>query len=56
MQKYRFEKHEAEELASFLLPILQWEPTKRPSAQKLLEHPWLSMPDEYNHKMSDMEY
>ena len=43
-------------LSDFLLPILQWEPTKRPSAQTLLDHPWLSMPDEYNHKMSDMEY
>ena len=56
MQKYRFKKEEADMLSDFLLPILQWEPTKRPSAQTLLEHPWLTMPDEYNHKMSDMEY
>ncbi len=42
--------------SDFLLPILQWEPTKRPTAQQLLSHPWLTMPDEYNHKMSDMDY
>ena len=56
MQKYRFKKQEADMFADFMLPILQWEPTKRPSAQELLKHPWLTMPDEYNHKMSDMEY
>ena len=56
MQKYRFKKHEAEMLSSFLLPILQWEPSKRPSAQTMLNHPWLTMPDEYNHKMSDFEF
>lgn len=56
MQKYRFKKHEADMLADFLLPILQWEPTKRPTAQELLSHPWLTMPDEYNHKMSDLEF
>ena len=39
-----------------MLPILQWEPSKRPTAQQLLSHSWLSMPDEYNHKMSDLEY
>lgn len=33
MQKYRFKKHEADMLSDFLLPILQWEPTKRPTAQ-----------------------
>jgi len=56
MQKYRFKKEEAEMFSDFLLPILQWEPSKRPTAQHLLSHPWLSMPDEYNHKMSDLEY
>jgi len=56
MQKYRFKKEEADMLSDFLLPILQWEPTKRPTAQHLLDHPWLSMRDDYNHKMSDMDY
>ena len=43
-------------LSSFLLPILQWEPKRRPSAQTMLNHPWLTMPDDYNHKMSDLEF
>ena len=42
--------------ADFLIPILQWEPTKRPTAAELLAHPWLTMPDVYNHKMSDLEF
>ena len=30
--------------------------TKRPTAQQLLSHSWLSMPEEYDHKMSDLEF
>ena len=43
-------------LADFLLPILKWYPSERPSAQTMLKHPWLSMPDDYNFKMSDLDY
>lgn len=43
-------------LADFLLPILKWYPSERPSAQTMLQHPWLSMPDDYNFKMSDLDY
>lgn len=43
-------------LADFLLKILKWHPKDRPTAQSLLEHPWLSMPDNYVYKMTDMEY
>ena len=32
MQKYRFKKEEADQLSDFLLPILQWEMSKRPTA------------------------
>ena len=56
MQKYRFKPHEAHMLADFLLPILKWYPSDRPSAQTMLQHPWLSMPDDYSPKMSDLEY
>lgn len=42
--------------ADFLMQILKWYPSDRPTAQKMLSHPWLSMPDDYNYKMSDMEY
>jgi hypothetical protein len=35
---------------------LKWYPSDRPSAQEMLSHPWLSMPDEYSYKMSEIEY
>ena len=54
--KYRFKKHEADMLADFLLPMLRWRPSDRPSAQAMLEHPWLAMPDDYNYRMSDLEF
>jgi serine/threonine protein kinase len=56
MDKYRFRPAEAEELASFLLSMLCWLPKDRASAQKMLDHPWLSMPDDYDTKMSDLEF
>jgi serine/threonine protein kinase len=56
MDKYRFRPAEAEDLASFLLSMLCWLPKDRASAQKMLDHPWLSMPDDYDTKMSDLEF
>ena len=56
IEKHRFKKKEAEMLADFLLPMLQWFPSDRPSAQKMLEHPWLNMPDDYECRMSDLEF
>lgn len=43
-------------LADFLLKILKWHPMDRPSAQEMLDHPWFTMPDEYDYKMSEIEY
>lgn len=43
-------------LADFLLPMLKWLPKDRASAQQMLDHPWLKMPDDYNFKMDDLEY
>jgi len=54
--KYRFKKQEADMLADFLLPMLKWYPAERPSAQKMLEHPWLTMADDYDPKMTDFEF
>ena len=54
--RYQMKPKEAEMLADFLMKILKWYPSDRPSAQKMLEHPWLSMPEEYNYRMSDMEF
>ncbi len=54
--KYRFKPKEAETLADFLLPMLRWYPHKRATAQQMLSHPWLSMPADYNYRMSDLEF
>ena len=54
--KYRLKVTEAEQLADFLLQMLHWYPSDRATAQQMLSHPWLSMADEYNYKMTDLEY
>lgn len=41
-EKYRFPLEEAKDLASFLLPMLEYIPEKRVSAAQCLQHPWLS--------------
>lgn len=43
-------------LADFLMKILKWSPSDRPTAQQMLSHPWLSMEDNYDYKMTEMEY
>merc|ERR1719424_630136 len=40
-QKYHIHPIEARNLASFLLPMLGFEPADRAAAQHLLTHPWL---------------
>ncbi|CAI9111918.1 OLC1v1012262C1 [Oldenlandia corymbosa var. corymbosa] len=41
-EKYRFSEADAEELADFLLPILDFVPENRPTAAQCLRHPWLN--------------
>ena len=53
--KYHFKLEEAEMLSDFLLKILKWNPRDRPTAQQMLEHPWLKMADNYSYKMSEMQ-
>ena len=36
--------------------MLKWFPTSRSSAKDMLKHPWLSMKDDYNPKVSDLEF
>jgi serine/threonine-protein kinase SRPK3/serine/threonine-protein kinase SRPK1 len=40
-QKYKFNPVPARTLASFLLPMLKLDPDARPSARKMLKHPWI---------------
>lgn len=56
MEKYRIKEHEAEALTDFIMPMLEYYPEKRNSAQELLNHPWLNMPANFDYLMSDREY
>jgi serine/threonine protein kinase len=56
MEKYRIQEMEALAFADFLMPCLRWDPDKRITAQKLLEHPWLSMPSNYEVRLSEEEF
>ncbi|RLN62951.1 hypothetical protein BBJ29_003589 [Phytophthora kernoviae] len=42
MEKYHFSRNDAECLASFLGPMLRYDPAKRASAEECLGHPWLN--------------
>ena len=54
--KYRYQPHEAHQLADFLMQILKWQPGDRASARTMLSHPWLSMADNYQPRLSDLEF
>lgn len=54
-EKYKFKSSEAKAFADFLLPMLEWDPDKRASAQTMLNHPWLKMTSNYDTRMSEEE-
>lgn len=41
-EKYELNEKDANDLADFLLPILDLVPEKRPSAAQCLRHPWMN--------------
>ncbi|KAI7756622.1 hypothetical protein M8C21_021373, partial [Ambrosia artemisiifolia] len=41
-EKYEFSEQDANDLADFLVPILDFVPEKRPTAAQCLSHPWLT--------------
>lgn len=43
VDKYKFSEADAREFAEFLVPLLDFVPENRPTAQQCLEHPWLTM-------------
>lgn len=42
MEKYNFSEQDANDMADFLVPILDFAPEKRPAAAQCLNHPWIS--------------
>jgi serine/threonine protein kinase len=56
LEKYRIKEEEASALASFLLPMLVYEPEKRATAEQMLGHSWLERPNNYNIKMTEKEF
>lgn len=42
MEKYDFSEQDANDMADFLVPILDFVPEKRPTAAQCLSHPWIS--------------
>jgi serine/threonine protein kinase len=56
MEKYRMKEQEAQMLSDFIMPMLEYYPEKRVSAQELLKHHWLNMPADFDYLMSDREY
>ena len=40
-EKYRFPRKEAQEIAKFMLPLLEFNPKKRATALEMLSSPWL---------------
>jgi serine/threonine protein kinase len=49
--KYSFKEHEAKAISSFLEQALKWKSEDRLSAQEMLNHEWLSMPNDYDYKV-----
>lgn len=42
MEKYEFSEQDANNMADFLVPILDFVPEKRPTAAQCLTHPWIN--------------
>lgn len=55
-EKYHIKEEEAQALADFLIPMLNWNHEDRASAQEMLKHPWLSLSDNYDYKYTEREY
>ncbi|KAF1862757.1 hypothetical protein Lal_00040022 [Lupinus albus] len=45
IDRYKFPENDAHEFSEFLLPLLDFAPEKRPTAQQCLQHPWLNSKD-----------
>lgn len=41
IEKYHFSEKEATEISDFMLPMLHFSPSRRATAQQMLQHPWI---------------
>jgi serine/threonine protein kinase len=41
IEKYHFSEKEATEISDFMLPMLNFSPARRATAQQMLQHPWI---------------
>ena len=41
LQRYKWTNEDASEFSDFLLPMLEYDPRRRATAEECLEHPWL---------------
>lgn len=55
VEKYRFSSTDAGEFSDFLLPIFDFAPEKRPTAEQCLQYPWLKSSNlKPNHENRDV--
>jgi len=53
-EKYKMADHDAKELTNFLLPMLNMEPNHRATAAQMLNHSWLDVSKEGEHKRNEL--
>lgn len=41
VEKYKWSREDAEEMASFILPMLNWFPERRATPAQMLQHKWV---------------
>jgi len=41
MKRYKWSQQDAQEFSDFLLPMLEYDPRRRATAEQCLRHPWL---------------
>jgi serine/threonine protein kinase len=58
VEEYKFSEGDALEFSSFLLPMLEFTPSKRASASSCLKHPWLELAaqDYISQRISDFSF
>lgn len=56
MEKYKFKESEARALEDFLMPMLEYHPERRATAQDMLRHEWLNMEPNFDYLLTEKEY